>query len=156
MDDEARARELADKMVLDVCELPDRTSPEDWPEAMLVTSEELHAMVMDRVLAFAAEARRDALGEAAQVADRQLEIIDVSQSLAAVVTDAIRALIPSAERGADATVALAECRYILRYADQDMPDENFSGSGGRDAARERFRRQRSAWSVTLFQEIDRG
>lgn len=32
----------------DVAELPDRTSPEDWPEAMLVTVGELHAIILDR------------------------------------------------------------------------------------------------------------
>lgn len=52
--------------------------------------------------------------------------------------------------------AIAEGAWILRYADQDMPDENFSGYGAEDAARERFKRQRSAWSITLFREVDRG
>jgi hypothetical protein len=33
----------------DVAELPDRTSPDDWPEAMLVTSEELRAIVLSRL-----------------------------------------------------------------------------------------------------------
>jgi len=28
-----------------VAELPDRTSPEDWPEAMLVTADELAAIL---------------------------------------------------------------------------------------------------------------
>jgi len=37
---------VADKIVLDVGELPDRTSPEDWPDAMLVTGEELRAIVL--------------------------------------------------------------------------------------------------------------
>ncbi len=36
---------LAQTIVRDVAELPDRTSPDDWPEAMLVTSEELHSIV---------------------------------------------------------------------------------------------------------------
>lgn len=29
-----------------VAELPDRNSPEDWPEAMLVTHDELHSIVI--------------------------------------------------------------------------------------------------------------
>ena len=37
---------IADEIVLAVCELPDRTSPEDWPEALLVTTDELHAIVI--------------------------------------------------------------------------------------------------------------
>lgn len=42
---------LADRVCLRVCELPDRTSPEDWPEACLVTSEELHAIIQDELSA---------------------------------------------------------------------------------------------------------
>ena len=34
----------------DVCELPDRTSPEDWPEAMLVTGDELRHIITARLM----------------------------------------------------------------------------------------------------------
>lgn len=37
---------IADQIVQQVAELPDRTSPEDWPEAMLVTADELQAIVL--------------------------------------------------------------------------------------------------------------
>lgn len=43
------ASTIADRVVQDVCDLPDRNSPDDWPEAMLVTGEELHRIVMDTV-----------------------------------------------------------------------------------------------------------
>lgn len=36
---------LVQKIVRDVAELPDRTSPEDWPEAMLVTGDELAGII---------------------------------------------------------------------------------------------------------------
>jgi hypothetical protein len=36
---------LADTIVREVAELPDRTSPADWPEAMLVTADELRSIV---------------------------------------------------------------------------------------------------------------
>lgn len=36
---------LIDNVIRDVAELPDRTSPEDWPEAMLVTADELRAIL---------------------------------------------------------------------------------------------------------------
>ena len=42
----ARVARSAERVVLRVAELPDRTSPEDWPEAMLVTSEELREIVV--------------------------------------------------------------------------------------------------------------
>ena len=40
---------LASLIVRDVAELPDRNSPEDWPEAMIVTGEELRSIVVDRL-----------------------------------------------------------------------------------------------------------
>jgi len=43
---------IADGICQAVAELPDRDSPADWPEAMLVTSEELHRIVTE-ALAFA-------------------------------------------------------------------------------------------------------
>lgn len=43
---------IADRVVRLVGEMDDRTSPEDWPEAMLVTGEELHAFIL---LAFETE-----------------------------------------------------------------------------------------------------
>ncbi|MCM5682939.1 hypothetical protein M8A51_25735 [Schlegelella sp. S2-27] len=40
------AQELADDICRGVSELPDRSSPEDWPEAMLVTQDELRRIVL--------------------------------------------------------------------------------------------------------------
>ena len=40
-------QELITAIIQDIAELPDRTSPDDWPEAMLVTSDELY-----RILSF--------------------------------------------------------------------------------------------------------
>lgn len=37
---------IAGEICLAVCELPDRTSPDDWPEALLVTYDELHAIIL--------------------------------------------------------------------------------------------------------------
>jgi hypothetical protein len=37
---------LADLICRDVAELPDRNSPADWPEAMLVTRDELRSIVL--------------------------------------------------------------------------------------------------------------
>lgn len=36
---------IANQVCREVAELPDRNSPEDWPEAMLVTHDELRAIV---------------------------------------------------------------------------------------------------------------
>lgn len=38
-------RYAVDRIVGAVAELPDRTSPDDWPDAMLVTADELRAIV---------------------------------------------------------------------------------------------------------------
>lgn len=40
------AKRLADAIVREVAELPDRDSPADWPAAMLVTSDELRGIVL--------------------------------------------------------------------------------------------------------------
>ena len=37
---------VCNDVIQDVAELPDRSSPDDWPEAMLVTAEELRAIVL--------------------------------------------------------------------------------------------------------------
>lgn len=37
---------LIEKIIQEVAELPDRTSPDDWPEAMLVTADELRAILL--------------------------------------------------------------------------------------------------------------
>lgn len=44
-----KRQEIIDGVVRDVAELPDRTSPEDWPEAMLVTGDELRAILLARL-----------------------------------------------------------------------------------------------------------
>jgi ribosomal protein L29 len=41
----AQRNGLADLVIRDVQELPDRTSPDDWPEAMLVTAAELRDII---------------------------------------------------------------------------------------------------------------
>ncbi|WP_019919083.1 hypothetical protein [Methyloversatilis discipulorum] len=43
------AERLADAIVREVAELPDRDSPADWPAAMLVTSDELRGIVLARI-----------------------------------------------------------------------------------------------------------
>lgn len=42
--------DLAANICKRVAELPDRSSPDDWPEAMLVTHEELTFIVVDELL----------------------------------------------------------------------------------------------------------
>lgn len=45
------AQDAAELIVREVAELPDRNSPEDWPEAMLVTADELRAIVIAAIAA---------------------------------------------------------------------------------------------------------
>ncbi len=42
---DAAFAKLIEEFIRDVAELPDRTSPEDWPEAMLITGAELKAFL---------------------------------------------------------------------------------------------------------------
>ena len=41
------AHEVTDRVVRRVAELPDRTSPDNWPEAMLVTADELREIIAE-------------------------------------------------------------------------------------------------------------
>lgn len=45
----ARRETLIASIVNDVAELPDRTSPDDWPDAMLVTADELRNIMVARI-----------------------------------------------------------------------------------------------------------
>ena len=47
----AWAEAVADDVVYDVANLPDRSSPDDWPEAMLVTAKELKRIVLESIRA---------------------------------------------------------------------------------------------------------
>lgn len=47
--DAQKQREVIEGVIRDVAELPDRTSPADWPEAMLVTEAELRAILLARL-----------------------------------------------------------------------------------------------------------
>jgi hypothetical protein len=60
---------LAERVVQQVAELPDRTSPDDWPEAMLVTSDELKAIVL-AALAAPPSAQEDAIDPLQQLLAR--------------------------------------------------------------------------------------
>ena len=53
--------EWIDNVLRDVAELPDRNSPEDWPEAMLVTGAELRQIIVTHA---PAEAQQDVPEEA--------------------------------------------------------------------------------------------
>lgn len=44
---EDRIKELVGSVVRQVAELPDRNSPEDWPEAMIVTGAELEEIILN-------------------------------------------------------------------------------------------------------------
>jgi hypothetical protein len=41
-----REMAIAEQVVLNVCEIPDRNSPDEQPEMLLVTCEELHNAVL--------------------------------------------------------------------------------------------------------------
>ena len=62
---------LVAKIVRDVAELPDRNSPEDWPEAMLVTGDELSDIV-NRALAGQAQATQPQAQEVGRGADDRI------------------------------------------------------------------------------------
>jgi len=42
------AQTLAKNVTQVICEMDDRTSPDDWPEALLVTADELHGIILEQ------------------------------------------------------------------------------------------------------------
>lgn len=46
---EGRRFDVVDQILQRVAELPDRTSPDDWPEAMLVTADELRQIITEEL-----------------------------------------------------------------------------------------------------------
>jgi hypothetical protein len=50
--EDMRTSQVVDDVVRRVSELPDRTSPEDWPDAMLVTVSELSEILRDAIDSF--------------------------------------------------------------------------------------------------------
>ncbi|MFD1839101.1 hypothetical protein [Paracidovorax cattleyae] len=54
------ASAIASRICREVAELPDRNSPPDWPQAMLVTSDELHQIVRETLIAVAPRPQADA------------------------------------------------------------------------------------------------
>lgn len=59
------ANEVATTVCQDVAELPDRTSLDDWPEAMLVTADELQLIVAREITEALLEIRDDLLTDRA-------------------------------------------------------------------------------------------
>lgn len=57
---------LAEQICREVAELPDRNSPEDWPEAMLVTHDELRAIVLSALREALASGEGDEAMDAAR------------------------------------------------------------------------------------------
>jgi hypothetical protein len=48
-----------------------------------------------------------------------------------------------------------EPAWLIRYEDQDIGCELFTGEGAEISARRRFEQQRGSWSISLFQEVAR-
>lgn len=92
---------VANDVCRDVCELPDRSSPEDQPSMLLVTTDELHGIVAERVSSFLSmrveTERGEAIEECAKLldgwreADRLSDYVEPNEALAHIA-DAIRSL----------------------------------------------------------------
>ena len=79
----AEAHEIADAVVKRVAELTDRSSPDDWPEAMLVTGAELHAIVADEITNRLAQ-------HAASIAEVKTRLVELEKSIPALLTKSHR------------------------------------------------------------------
>ncbi|MFA9283732.1 hypothetical protein ACCQ08_03035, partial [Comamonas sp. SY3] len=66
---------MADQICQRVAELPDRDSPADWPEAMLVTPDELRNIILDAINDAAQAVEAQAAPAAVAVTDAQIDAI---------------------------------------------------------------------------------
>ena len=79
IDEAMEADAIATSVCRAVSELPDRNSPQDWPDAMLVTGDELHQIVGDSVIDWQ---QRDRLAEpVAWRHSRTLGLFDIEEDV---------------------------------------------------------------------------
>lgn len=132
---EVLAKHFARCIVLRVAELPDRTSPEDWPEAMLVTADELTEIVESELVENIREGAarpadpgmREALRIAEEVAAQQERDYGAANTGGAdAVVEALRAaLSPDAQEGAE----VPSCD-VMRKTLELIRDRHFTDEAG--------------------------
>ena len=118
--------EWIDSVLRDVAELPDRNSPEDWPEAMLVTGAELRQIIITHAPAEPVNAR---LLDALKLAECVYRKNVVNEGEPSSVLGAMQAAITAAEaqRPTDysSTVDRARARFCGAFG--DGPDAPYPG-----------------------------
>ncbi len=119
--------EWIDNVLRDVAELPDRNSPEDWPEAMLVTGDELRQIIVTHAPAEPVNARLLAalkrLSFCAQttggVAGRDDELCSAIEASAKAIAEAEAQQDVPDEAWDDIKLAemiMSDCGFSSRYA----------------------------------------
>lgn len=118
--------EWINSVLRDVAELPDRNSPEDWPEAMLVTGAELRQIIITHAPAEPVNAR---LLDALKLAECVYRKNVVNEGEPSSVLEAMQAAITAAEaqRPTDysSTVDRAWARFCGAFG--DGPDAPYPG-----------------------------
>jgi hypothetical protein len=116
-DNTVLAKELAALICRDLAELPDRTSPDDWPEAMLVTTDELQEIVNAAVsasLVLRALPTPAPAGDALREALARLEA--ANEALAAKRSRETYLRMIDVDGAADELLGLDQARYAARAA----------------------------------------
>lgn len=83
--------DIAARIIQRVAELPDRNSPEDWPDAMLVTGEELQFIIGEEIVPLAEETMR--LYRELGAAKANLRFVDEERETAERIADTMRDLV---------------------------------------------------------------
>mgnify|MGYP000881337878 CR=1 FL=1 len=82
---------IAARIIQRVAELPDRNSPEDWPDAMLVTGEELQFIIGEEIAPLAEETMR--LYRELGASKANLRFVDEERETAERIADTMRDLV---------------------------------------------------------------
>lgn len=118
---DAEIEAFASRIALRVSELPDRSSPEDWPEAMLVTGDELAGIIKEEfeefgTLSCAAAAPQPAPGFV--VIDEHHEMTPEKWAAAQPILERIKARKAAAKPATANEVAVRELeRFLAWYHD---------------------------------------
>jgi hypothetical protein len=146
-----RVEQLIERIVTEIAELPDRTSPDDWPEAMLVTGEELTTILRHHLADAGAPTRHapEPVGDRVEAACRELHEWWDNPNVPDSVRVQPRRDVSRALAAADALAPPPVVPDEVRRAFDEYKDGNYLASY-QDHYRRLFEDAASDWVRTLL------
>ena len=141
--------DIAARIIQRVAELPDRNSPEDWPDAMLVTGEELQFIIGEEIVPLAEETMR--LYRELGASKENLRFMGDQLDTAIAERDDLRSRLASAEVARieamnESSVMVEDVETAERIADtmRDLVDDMTT-----EVQRLRVRTARAFWGAVV-------